>query len=593
MKKGPSIERAKDFKGTLKNIYKSLDGYKKKIVIVLIIAALSTVFAIIGPKILGNAMDEIYTGFASKLAGGAGINFTRLRNILLLIMGLYLVSAVLSYIEGYIMSIVTQKYTYNLRKQLEEKLHHLPFSYFDSKKNGEVLSIFTNDIDTLQMSFNQVITQIISSITQVIGVLIMMISINIPLTLVTVLMLPISLFLMSKVMKKSQIHFQNNQIYLGHVNGNVEEMFSTHQVISSFNGEDKMINQFEENNEKLFEAGWKSQFLSGLIHPIMQFVGNLNFIGVSVLGGYFAINGRITVGNIVSFISYSKNFNQPITQIGQVTNQIQAAVAAAERIFTFLEMDEEKFSGKKEFNVKGNVEFKNVAFGYDKNKVIIHNFSCKVKAGEKIAIVGPTGAGKTTIVKLLMNFYNLNSGSIMIDGVDIKDYDISSLRRGIGMVLQDTWLYSGTIMENLRYGNMKATDEDVINAAKVVNVDHFIRTLPNGYNMMIDEETNNISSGQKQLLTIARAILADAKILILDEATSNVDTRTEELIQQAMDKLTKGRTSFIIAHRLSTIKNADKILVLQDGDVVEMGNHEELLKLNGTYAKLYNSQFEE
>ncbi len=592
---GPNqnFERAKDFKGTLKKLFKSLDAYKIPIIIVFVFAIASTVFSIIGPKILGNATNEIFNGIVSKISGGSGINFSTLNKILLSCLILYIISAICNYVQSFIMSTVTQKYTYRLRGELDKKIHKLPFKYFDNKTNGEVLSIITNDVDTLQVSFNQAITQAITSITTIVGILVMMLSINVPMTFLVLILIPLSLVFMAGTIKKSQKYFKANQEYLGHVNGNIEEMFSGHDVVAAFNAEEKYMNIFKSNNKNLYEAGWKSQFLSGLMHPIMQFIGNLGYVGVAIMGGYLCIKGKINVGNIQSFISYTKNFTQPITSLAQVLNQIQSMIASSERIFEFLESEEETFGTKKlDHDVAGNVEFKDVTFGYNEDKMIIKNFNLDVKPGEKVAIVGPTGAGKTTLVKLLMNFYKLNKGDIIVDGMNIKDYDVYSMRKNFGMVLQDTWLYSGTIMENLKYGKLDATDEEVYEACKVANVDHFIRTLPDGYNMQIDEENANISQGQKQLLTIARAILANSKILILDEATSSVDTRTEELIQDAMDKLMEGRTSFVIAHRLSTIKNADVILVINDGEVVEMGNHNELLKKNGYYAKLYNSQFE-
>ena len=602
MKKGPmrgpgafaAGEKAKDFKGTIKKLLRSLSGYKKGILVVFVFAIASTIFSIFGPKILGNATEEIFTGIVGKLSHTGGINFSVVHKILITVLILYIVSAVCNFLQSYIMSTITQNYTYKLREQISEKLHKLPFKYYDEKTNGEVLSIVTNDVDMLQMSFNQALTQMITSITTIIGVLIMMLSINVPMTFIALLMIPISSILMLVIIKKSQKHFLNNQKYLAEVNGNVEEMYSGHNIIKAFNADEYFLKTFNDNNKKLYEAGWKSQFLGGLMHPIMSFVGNLGYVAVAIIGGYFAMKGRITVGNIQSFIAYTKNFTQPINQIAQVSNQIQSMIASAERIFEFLEAPEEEYASKSLDSklINGDVEFKNVKFGYDESKIIIKDFSAKIKAGQKVAIVGPTGAGKTTIVKLLMHFYDINSGSILIDGHDIDEYDINDIRKNFGMVLQDTWLYSGTIMENLRYGKLDATDEEVIEAAKVANVHHFIKTLPDGYNMVIDEEVNNISGGQKQLLTIARAILANSKILILDEATSNVDTRTEELIQDAMDRLMKGRTSFIIAHRLSTIKNADIILVMNEGDIIEMGNHEELLNKNGFYAKLYNSQFE-
>lgn len=597
-KKGPGAfahgEKAKDFKGTVKNLLKSLGGYKKGIIVVFVFAIASTIFSIFGPKILGNATEEIFNGIVAKLNHTGGINFDAVHKVLLTVLSLYVISALCNFLQAFIMSTITQKYTYQMRKKINEKIHKLPFKYYDNKTHGEVLSIVTNDVDTLQMSFNQALTQMITSITTIVGILIMMITIDIPMTFIALLMIPISSILMVSIIKKSQPYFLNNQKYLAEVNGNVEEMYSGHNVIKAFNAEDYFMQQFNENNKKLYEAGWKSQFFGGIMHPIMRFVSNLGYVFVAIIGGYFAMKGRITVGNIQSFISYTKNFTQPIDQIAQVSNQIQTMIAAAERIFEFLNAEEEVYETK-EFNsenILGNVEFKNVKFGYDEDKMVIKDFSINVKAGQKVAIVGPTGAGKTTIVKLLMHFYEVNDGSILIDGHNIDDYDITDIRKSFGMVLQDTWLYSGTIMENLRYGKLDATDEEVIEAAKVANVHHFIKTLPDGYNMVIDEEMNNISQGQKQLLTIARAILANSKILILDEATSNVDTRTEELIQSAMDELMKGRTSFIIAHRLSTIKNADIILVMNEGDIVEVGNHEELLEKDGFYAKLYNSQFE-
>lgn len=591
---GAPVEKAKDFKGTVKKILKSLGGYKKFIAIVFIFSIASTVFSIVGPKILGNATQEIFEGVIRKLSNAGGIDFSKVHKILLIVLGLYVISGICAYIESFLMSTITQKYIYNMREKISEKIHKLPFNYFDRKNNGEVLSIITNDVDTLQMSLNQTLTSFITSITMVIGVLIMMIRINVQMTLIALLMLPISSIILMFIVSKSQKFFARTQEYLGHANGNVEEMYSGHNVIKAFNAEGKMLDEFKKNNKALYEAGWKSQFLAGLMHPIMTFIGNLGYVAVAIFGGYLVIKNRIEVGELQSFISYTKNFTQPITQLAQVTNQIQSMVAASERIFEFLEEKEEICEPATVSTdvIKGNVEFKNVKFGYNSDRIIIHDFSAKVKAGDKVAIVGPTGAGKTTMVKLLMRFYDLNDGSILIDGHDIREFDRSDLRREIGMVLQDTWLYSGTVMENLRYGKLDATDDEVIDAAKIANVDHFIRTLPNGYNMEIDEELNNISGGQKQLLTIARAILSSSKILILDEATSNVDTRTEELIQEAMDKLTKGRTSFIIAHRLSTIKNADMILVMNDGDIVEVGNHEELLAKNGFYAKIYNSQFE-
>lgn len=593
---GPRVaEKPKDFKGTLKKLISSMKEYKWRLAIIIVFAIASTVFMIIGPKILGNATTEIFNGIMSKITGGAGIDFGKIAQILFILLGLYIISAIFSYIQGFIMTGVTQKYTYNLRKSISKKINRMPMSYFDKKTHGEVLSIITNDVDTLSMSLNQSATQLITSIVTVIGILIMMLSINVQMTLIAILILPIASIITMFVVKHSQKHFKAQQEYLGHVNGEVEEMFSGHSVIKVFNAEDKVLRKFERDNEILCKSAWKSQFLSGLMHPIMTFVGNLGYVAVAIFGGYFAIKGKITVGNIQSFISYTKNFTQPIAQLAQVSNMIQSMIAAAERVFEFLDSEEEELFAKNPVhldNVEGNVEFKHVKFGYDKDKIIINDFNAKVKKGQKIAIVGPTGAGKTTMVKLLMRFYNVNSGEILVDGHNINDFDRSELRKIFGMVLQDTWLFNGTILENLRYGKLSASDDEVIEAAKMAHVHHFIQTLPESYHMVLNEETDNISQGQKQLLTIARAILADPKVLILDEATSSVDTRTEILIQKAMDELMKGRTSFIIAHRLSTIKDADLILVMKDGDIVEQGNHDELLKKNGFYANLYNSQFE-
>jgi ATP-binding cassette subfamily B protein len=589
---GP-VEHAKDFKGTMKKLFSSLGKYKIGIVLVFIFAVLSTIFSIVGPKITGTVTEDIFEGIVAKLSGTGGIDFIKIHKTLLFILGLYIISSICNYFDSYIMSVITQKYTYELRKKIEEKIHKLPLKYFDSKNNGEVLSIATNDVDTLQMSLNQSLVQLITSITTVVGIVIMMVLIDIPMTLLIVLLIPISIVFMAFTIKKSQVHFKNTQTYLGHIDGDIEEMFSGQTVIKAFNAEDKMIDSFKMNNKVLYESNWKSQFFAGLMHPIMAFIGNLGYVAVAIFGGYRCIQGHINVGNIQSFIAYTKTFTQPITQIGQVFNQIQSMIAAAERIFEFLEEEEEVYAKDKldYKKVLGDVEFDHIKFGYDEN-IIIKDFSLSVKNGSKIAIVGPTGAGKTTIVKLLMKFYNLNDGAIYLDGKDISSYDAHTLRQAFSMVLQDTWLYSGTIMDNLKYGNLNATDEDVINACKIANAHNFIKNLPDGYNMVIDEDMTNISQGQKQLLTIARAILADSKVLILDEATSSVDTRTEELIQEAMDKLMEGRTSFIIAHRLSTIKNADQIIVMNDGDIIEVGNHKQLLKQDGFYAKLYNSQFD-
>ena len=594
--RGPvTTEKAKDFKGTVKKLFHSLGKYKIQLVVIAIFAIASTIFSIVGPKILGNATTELFNGLISKLSGGTGIDFGKIASILIFLICLYIISALFSYIQGFIMTGISQKYTYELRKKVSVKINKLPMNYFDKKTHGEVLSIITNDIDTMSMSLNQSATQLITSITTIIGILVMMLSINVVMTVVALLILPIASLITMFIVKHSQRYFANQQEYLGHVNGQIEEMYSGQNVIKVFNAEDKVIKNFEKDNEMLCSSGWKSQFFSGMMHPIMNFIGNLGYVVVAILGGYYAIKGKITVGNIQSFISYTKNFTNPIAQLAQVSNMIQAMIAASERVFEFLEETEEvetKHPLKVE-NIEGNVTFDHVKFGYSEEQIIIHDFSVKVKKGQKIAIVGPTGAGKTTMVKLLMRFYNVNDGQILIDGNNINDYKRSDLRHIFGMVLQDTWLFSGTIMDNLRYGKLDATDDEVIEAAKKAHVHHFIQTLPDSYNMELNEETNNISQGQKQLLTIARAILANPKVLILDEATSSVDTRTEILIQKAMDELMKGRTSFIIAHRLSTIRDADLILVMNNGDIVEQGNHEELLAKGGFYASLYNSQFEQ
>ena len=592
-----SVEKAKDFKGTIKVLLKNyLSKYKTGLILVLIFAIVSTIFSIVGPKILGNATTEIYTGIISKISGGFGINFSNIAKILFTLVTLYIISAVFSVIQGFVMTNVAQKLTYKLRNDLVRKINKLPMNYFDKKTNGEVLSVITNDIDTLSTNLNQSITQIITSICTLIGILYMMFSMNVLMTIISLLILPISAFAVKNIVSKSQKYFIKQQEYLGHVNGNVEETFGGYNIVKVFNGEEKAIKEFKKSNDELYVSSWKSQFLSGLIHPIMNFIGNIGYVAIALLGGYLSIKGKITVGNIQSFIQYNKQFTQPINQIAQVSSMIQAMIAAAERIFEFLGEKEEtkNIIDNTDINtLKGNVKFENVHFGYTSEKIVINNFNADIKEGQKIAIVGPTGAGKTTIVKLLMRFYDLNSGRILIDGHDIKNFDRGEIRKLFGMVLQDTWLFNGTIKDNIRYSKLDATDSEVIEAAKAAKVHHFIKTLPNSYNMEINEETSNISQGQKQLLTIARVILADPKILILDEATSSIDTRTEIQIQQAMDELMKGRTSFIIAHRLSTIKNADLILVMNNGDIVEQGTHEELLNKNGFYANLYNSQFDE
>ena len=589
-----NIEKPKNFKKTLKKTLKYLKEYKISLIIVVILTMLSTVFSIVGPKILGNATTEIFKGISSKLSGGTGVNFDNVFKILFTLGILYVVSAIFSYIQGIIMTNIAQKTSYKLRKEIIEKINHIPFSYFDKKSYGETLSVITNDSDNLSMGINQSATQLISSITALLGIFIMMLTINVTMTLVTLILIPISLVLVSFIVKKSQHYFKDNQEYLASVNGKVEEMYSGQNIIKAFNNEEYMVNDFKKENEKLYNCAWKSNFISGLMHPIMNFTGNLGYVGIAVLGAYNVVKGRITIGNVQSFIQYAKNFTQPINQMAQISATLQSTIASAERIFDFLEEKEEpKVTNPiKLNNVLGNVEFKHVSFGYDEDNIIIHDFNAKVKAGQKIAIVGPTGAGKTTMVKLLMKFYQPTKGSILLDGVDLSNINRSDLKGIFGMVLQDTWLFSGTIMENIRYGKIDATDEEVKQAAITANINHYIMTQPDTYNMVLNEETNNISGGQKQLLTIARAILSNPKVLILDEATSSVDTRTEILIQEAMDKLMKGRTSFIIAHRLSTIKNADLILVMDNGDIVEQGTHEELLKKNGFYANLYNSQFD-
>jgi len=590
-----ALEKADDFKGTMKKLLKYLSTYKIAIFFVIAFAIGSSVFSIVGPKILGNATTELSTGLISKLMGGDGINFTKIKSILLTLLCLYCISASFSMIQSLLMSDITQKISYKLRKQLSEKMNKIPLKYFEERTNGEVLSIITNDIDTLSNNLSQSLSQVISSIVTLIGIIVMMISISWILTGASLLILPISLILIMIVVKHSQKYFVTQQEYLAEVNSQVEEIYSGHTIVKTFNKEEDAKKTFEGANETLYNSAWKSQFLSGMMHPIMNFIGNLGYVTISILGGYLTIQGKLEIGYILSFSQYIRQFNQPIAQSAQIANLLQSTAAAAERVFRFLEIEEEVETAKKNKEidkVQGNVEFKKVAFGYTKDKMIIKNLNAKVKKGQKIAIVGPTGAGKTTIVKLLMRFYDVDKGEILIDGKNIKDYTREDLRSLFGMVLQDTWLFSGTIEDNIKYGKLDATTEEVKEASKTSHIDHFIKTLPEAYNMEINEEANNISEGQKQLLTIARVILKDPKILILDEATSSVDTRLELLIQEAMDELMKGRTSFIIAHRLSTIKNADLILVMKDGNIVEQGTHKELLKKKGFYAKLYNSQFE-
>ena len=588
-------EKAKDFKGAMAKLFRYMGRYKFRFMLMFVFAVAGTVFNIVGPKILGKATTELYKGLVAKVNGTGGIDFEKIGMILLWTLGLYLASALFSFIQGFVMTGISNDVTYNLRKDISKKINRLPMNYFESRTNGEILSRVTNDVDTLQMSLNQSMTQLITSVTTLIGVLIMMLSINVWMTLAALLILPVSMLIINKVMKHSQKYFQAQQDYLGRVNGQIEENFGGHDVVRVFNKEQDVLTEFERDNGKLYESAWKSQFFSGMMMPIMQFVGNLGYVMVALLGGIFVIKGRIEVGDIQSFFQYIRNFTQPIQQIAQVTNLLQSSAAASERVFEFLEEPEEELQPENPDSIEGlegNVQFEHVKFGYNPDKIIVNDFSADVHDGQKIAIVGPTGAGKTTMVKLLMRFYDVNGGSIKVDGHDVRNFNRSNLREMFGMVLQDTWLFSGTIMENIRYGRLDATDEEVIAAAKAAHIHNFIMQQPGGYQMVLDEETSNVSQGQKQLLTIARAILADNKILILDEATSSVDTRTEMQIQKAMDNLMKGRTSFVIAHRLSTIRDADLILVMKDGDIIEQGNHEELLARKGFYADLYNSQFE-
>ncbi len=603
---GGVAEKPKNFKKSMKKLLQYMGKYKIRIILVILFAIFSTVFNILGPKILGNATTILAEGLMSSFTGtGSGIDFAGIGNIMLWLIGLYILSALFSYIQGFIMTDVSMRVTYGLRKDISKKLNRLPLKYFDNTTNGEVLSRITNDIDTLSQTLNQSITQIITSVTMLIGILVMMFSINFYMTLIAICIAPISFIFIIAIVKKSQKHFTNQQKYLGNVNGHVEEMYGGHTVVKAFCGEDESLETFDEYNGKLYESAWKSQFLAGIMQPIMTFVSNLGYVGVCILGGYLAVSQGLAVGDIQAFIQYVRQFTQPIAQIANISNVLQQTVAAAERVFEFLDEDEEvpesenpitvNESGEPDtelnVSIEGSVQFAHVHFGYSSDKIIVNDFSAVVEPGQKIAIVGPTGAGKTTMVKLLMRFYDVNEGAILVDGYDIRDFKRSDLRSLFGMVLQETWLYSGSIKDNIRYGNLNASDEDVIKAAKAAQADHFIRTLPGGYDMVLNEEANNVSQGQKQLLTIARAILADPKILILDEATSSVDTRTEVLIQKAMDNLMHGRTSFIIAHRLSTIRDADLILVMNNGDIVEQGNHNELMEKNGFYANLYNSQF--
>jgi ATP-binding cassette subfamily B protein len=589
-------EKAKDFKGSVKKMIAYIGKYKAAVVVVMISAVIATVLTVAGPKVMGKATTAIATGLSKKIAGTGGMDFTYIAKILFITLGLYGASAVFTFIQGWIMTGVTQKMCYRMRKEISEKINRMPMKYFESRTYGEVLSRITNDVDTFGMALNQSITTIITSVATLVGVVAMMLSISPLMTLIAFVMLPLSMIFISLIVKKSQKYFEKQQEYLGHINGQVEETYGGHTIVKVFNKEEETLARFNEDNKILYDSAWKSQFLSGLMHPIMVFVGNLGYVGVVISGSILAIKGVITIGDIQAFIQYVKQFTQPIQQIAQVINQVQSMAAAAERVFEFLEEEEEDQTTDHAAcveNVQGDVTFSHVKFGYNPDQIIIKDFSAQVTRGQKIAIVGPTGAGKTTMVKLLMRFYDVNEGAILVDGHNVKDFNRRELRQAFGMVLQDTWLFKGTIMENIRYGRLDATDEEVIAAAKAAHAHHFIQTLPGGYDMELNEDASNVSQGQKQLLTIARAILADNPIMILDEATSSVDTRTEVRIQKAMDNLTKGRTSFIIAHRLSTIRNADLILVMKDGDIIEQGNHDELLAQNGFYAELYNSQFEQ
>lgn len=588
-------EKAKNFKGTIKKLVQYMGNYKIGILIVMIFAVASTVFGIAGPKILGQATTELFQGLVAKVSGAGTIDFEKIGEILLFLVAVYLVSAACSFIQGWIMTGITQKICFRFRADISEKINRMPMKYFESRTVGEILSRITNDVDTLGQGLNQSVTQLITSVSTIIGILIMMLSISPVMTLIALVILPVSAALIGIVVKFSQKYFVAQQKYLGEINGQVEEVYSGHNIVKAFNKEENMLEVFHGTNRSLFESAWKSQFLSGMMQPIMGFVGNLGYVAVAVTGGMLAIRGSIEVGEIQSFIQYVRQFTQPITQAAQVSNMLQSTAAAAERVFEFLAEEEEDLAAAhpvKLSEMKGRVDFEHVQFGYDPEKIIIHDFNCQVKPGQMVAIVGPTGAGKTTMVKLLMRFYDVAKGSIQVDGHDLREFNRSELRENFGMVLQDTWLFQGTIMENIRYGRLTATDEEVIAAAKAAHAHHFISTLPGGYNMELNEDASNVSQGQKQLLTIARAILADNPILILDEATSSVDTRTEGRIQKAMNNLMKGRTSFVIAHRLSTIKDADVILVMKDGDIIEQGNHQELLEKNGFYAELYNSQFD-
>lgn len=603
----PKQDKPKNTLKALKRLVQYLGTHKPMILFVILMAIISTVFMIVGPRILGEAIDVLFNGVLAQIEGTGSIDYTRISQILLLLLGLYVASSVFTYLQGFFMSGVTAKVTYKLREDVNERLHSMPLSYYDRHSQGDILSRITNDIDTITQTLNQSLTQIITSVVTLIGITIMMLTISWQLTVVTILSLPVSMIAVVMIMKKSQVHFKNQQKSLGDVNGHVEETLANHTIVKAYNKEESSIKTFNTYSDTLYESAWKANFLSSLIMPVTMFIGNISYVIICILGGYYAVKGSMTVGGIQAFIQYVRTFNQPISQLASISNTLQLTAAATERVFEIIdetgEVEDRKdaidvaFTKENATDTKkyfdGAVSFNHVDFGYDESKMIINDFTTTVKPGQKVAIVGPTGAGKTTMIKLLMRFYDVNSGNIEIDGIDIRNIKRDQLRKLFGIVLQDTWLFNGSIMENIRYGNLSATDEEVIEAAKDAQVDHFVRTLPDGYDMVINEETSNVSLGQKQLLTIARAILSDPKILILDEATSNVDTRTEILIQRAMDKLMEGRTSFVIAHRLSTIRNADVILVMDNGDIVEQGTHEELIALNGFYTNLYNSQFEE
>ncbi len=591
-----AVEKAKNFKGSIKQLLSYMGRYKIGLFVVAICAVISTVFSVVGPKKLGKATTEISKGLMAKIQGTGGINFDSVAKIILTVFFIYVLSAIFNLLQGLVMTGITQKVCYRMRKDISEKINRMPMQYFEKRTYGEVLSRITNDVDTIGNGLNQSITQLITSVCTIIGVLIMMLSISPIMTFIAALMLPISALILGTIMKKSQKHFRTQQEYLGNINGQVEEVYGGHTIIKAFNKEDDVIDEFKKSNEVLYKSAWRAQFLSGMMHPIMMFIGNLGYVGVAISGAFLAINGKITIGDIQAFIQYVNNFTRPIQQIAQVSNMLQSMAASAERVFEFLSEDEEEQTSQNPVyikNIKGNINFENVKFGYNENQMVINSFSANINSGQKVAIVGPTGAGKTTMVKLLMRYYDVNDGAILLDGHNIKDFNRGELRFAFGMVLQDTWLFKGSIMENIRYGRLDATDQEVFDAAKAAHAHHFIKTLPDGYQMELNEEASNISQGQKQLITIARAILADKPLLILDEATSSVDTRTEIRIQKAMDNLMQGRTSFVIAHRLSTIRDADTILVMRDGDIVEQGSHNELLEKDGFYAELYNSQFEQ